>query len=134
LSADEPLDHGGDAAGLTPYDVLLARLGACTSITINVYAEHKQFPLQPIEVTLWHGKIYARDCKDCEINEGKIDGIERAVVLQGDLDESQRTRLLEIADRCPVHRTLLGQFVSIRGSATDGQGLMIFVTAMNRNA
>jgi len=101
---------------------------------IRMYAAHKQLPLQHIEVTLRHDKIFARDCKDCEINKGKIDRIERAIVLQKDLDESQRTRLSKIADRCRVYRTLLRQFVSIRGSATDGQGLMIFVTAMNRNA
>jgi putative redox protein len=85
LSADEPREHGGDDAGLTPYDQLLASLGACISMTIRMLAAHKQLPLQPIEVTLRHDKIYARDCKDCEINEGKIDRIERPIVLQKDL-------------------------------------------------
>ncbi len=106
LVSDEPLDLGGTDAGPTPYDLLVAALGSCTAITLQMYARHKGWPLEGVEVRLTHGKIHARDCADCETKEGRIDRIERGIVLQGALDEAQRARLLEIADRCPVHRTL----------------------------
>ena len=109
LVSDEPLDLGGTDAGPTPYDLLVAALGSCTAITLQMYARHKGWPLEGVEVRLTHGKIHARDCADCETKEGRIDRIEREIVLQGALDAAQRARLLEIADRCPVHRTLTSE-------------------------
>lgn len=104
--ADEPTSVGGFGSGPNPYDLLLAGLGACTSMTIRLYAEHKQLPLRRVSVHLRHAKIYAADCEDCETREGKVDRIEREITLEGDLDAAQRARLMEIADKCPVHRTL----------------------------
>jgi putative redox protein len=109
--ADEPVAAGGGDSGPNPYDFLLAALGACTSMTLRLYAEHKQLPLDRVTVRLRHGRIYAADCETCETKEGKIDQIERAITLEGTLDVSQRARLLEIADKCPVHRTLTSEVV-----------------------
>lgn len=106
LAADEPLDAGGSDLGPNPYDLLLAGLGACTSMTLRLYADHKKWPLERVSVTLSHEKIHAADCADCETKEGKIDRIERSIAIEGPLDETQRRRLLEIAEKCPVHRTL----------------------------
>ncbi|HIC81350.1 MAG TPA: OsmC family peroxiredoxin, partial [Kiloniellaceae bacterium] len=106
LRADEPESYGGLDSGPSPYDLVLAGLGACTSMTIRMYAEHKKLPLEKVRVTLTHGKIHAVDCEECETKEGKIDRIERAIEITGNLDDSQRQRMLAIADRCPVHRTL----------------------------
>ena len=106
LIADEPIDVGGLDSGLSPYDLLLAALGACTSMTLRLYAEQKKLALKRVEVRLRHDRIYANDCAECETKEGLIDHIERVITLEGDLDAAQRARLLEIADKCPVHRTL----------------------------
>ncbi len=106
LIADEPIDVGGLDSGLSPYDLLLAALGACTSMTLRLYADQKKLPLTRVEVRLRHDRIYANDCAECETKEGLIDHIERVITLEGDLDAAQRARLLEIADKCPVHRTL----------------------------
>ncbi|MGI9432530.1 MAG: OsmC family protein, partial [Myxococcota bacterium] len=106
LRADEPRKLGGDDTGPTPYGLLLAALGACTTMTLRMYAKHKKWPLESVDVTLRHDKIHARDCAECETETGKIDRIEKEIALVGPLSEEQRTRLLEIADRCPVHRTL----------------------------
>jgi len=103
LSADEPVAAGGSGTGPNPYDLLLAALGACTSMTLRLYADHKQWPLERVAVHLSHQKIHAADC---ETKEGKIDMIEREIALAGPLDAAQRQRLLEIAEKCPVHRTL----------------------------
>lgn len=106
LVADEPAAAGGSDQGPDPYALLLASLGACTAMTLRMYADRKQLPLQGVTVTLRHAKIHAADCADCETREGKLDRIERDLELSGPLDDAARSRLLEIADKCPVHRTL----------------------------
>ena len=106
LRADEPQSYGGGDTGPTPYDLLLASLGACTAMTLRLYASHKQLPLEHVAVRLRHDKIHARDCADCETAEGSIDRIEREIELVGALDGAQRASLLAIANKCPVHRTL----------------------------
>jgi len=106
LLADEPVKAGGLDSGPGPYDLLLAALGACTSMTVRLYADLKQIPLSRTVVRLRHQKIYAKDCAECETKEGKIDHIDRAITFEGDLTAEQRKRLIEIADKCPVHRTL----------------------------
>jgi uncharacterized OsmC-like protein/pimeloyl-ACP methyl ester carboxylesterase len=111
--ADEPVDVGGLGSGPGPYDLLLAGLGACTAMTLRLYAERKALPLERVTVELTHDRIHAADCESCETKEGMIDRIERAITLRGDLDDEKRRRLLEIADKCPVHRTLTSE-VDIR--------------------
>lgn len=106
LKGDEPESYGGADTGPSPYDFLSAALGSCTVMTINMYARHKQLPLQSVRVDIQHGKIHAEDCMECETPSGKIDRFQRLIWLQGDLSDAERQRLLEIADRCPVHRTL----------------------------
>ena len=107
LKADEPLSFGGTNLGPTPYDLLLMSLGACTSMTMRMYANHKKWPLEDVSIDLYHEKIHAKDCEDCEKADGKIDRIVRKITIVGDqLDETQLNRLMEVADRCPVHRTL----------------------------
>jgi putative redox protein len=106
LVADEPIPVGGANSGPTPYDLLVSALGACTGMTIRMYADRKKLPLDAVTVRLKHSKVHAQDCQDCEEPGSKIDFIEREIELQGDLDQSVRQRLLEIANRCPVHRTL----------------------------
>ena len=106
LLADEPITVGGKDKGLSPYDFLLAGLGACTAMTLRLYAQRKGLPLERVSVSLRHDKIHARDCADCETREGRVDRIERAIALQGGLSEAQRQSLMAIADKCPVHRTL----------------------------
>ena len=106
LIADEPANVGGLDSGPGPYDLLLAALGACTSMTLRLYADRKQLPLTRTQVRLRHSRIYATDCTECETKEGMLDRIERIITLEGDLDAEQRARLMEIADKCPVHRTL----------------------------
>ena len=109
LGADEPVSAGGTNTGPNPYDYLVAALGACTAMTLRLYARQKNWPLQKVHVWLKHDKIHAEDCADCETREGKIDHIDRQIVLDGPLSEEQRQRLLEIADRCPIHRTLTSE-------------------------
>jgi uncharacterized OsmC-like protein len=106
LTADEPTEAGGSDLGPNPYDLLLTALGACTAMTLRLYADHKQWPLERTTVRLSHEKIHAADCADCETKEGKIDRIERTIEIAGPLEAAQRQRLLEIAEKCPVHRTL----------------------------
>jgi putative redox protein len=104
--ADEPVAVGGNGSGPSPYEYLLAALGACTSMTIRLYAEHKKLALRRVSVRLRHDKIHAADCENCETKEGKIDRIDREVTLEGELNADERAKLMEIADKCPVHRTL----------------------------
>lgn len=106
LRADEPVSIGGGNTGPSPYDLLLSGLGACTAMTVRMYANRKKWPLERVVVRLQHAKVHAEDCADCETKAGKIDQIDRVLELTGDLDSEQRDRLLEIADKCPVHRTL----------------------------
>ena len=106
LVADEPLASGGTDTGPNPYDLLIAALGACTSMTVSLYARRKQWPLDEVTVTLRHSKVHAVDCADCETKPAAIDHIERSIELRGALSEEQLTRLLEIANKCPVHKTL----------------------------
>jgi len=109
LSADEPESFGGLGSAPGPYDFLLAGLGACTSMTLRLYAERKEWPLERATVELEHDRMHAKDCKECETKDGKVDRIRRKIVLEGDLDDDQRRRMLEIADKCPVHRTLTSE-------------------------
>jgi putative redox protein len=113
LLADEPSDVGGLDSGPSPYELLLAALGACTAMTLRLYADRKQIPLKRVQVRLRHDRIYAADCADCETKSGMIDRIECAIALEGDLNDEQRVRLMEIAEKCPVHRTLTSE-VDIR--------------------
>lgn len=106
IRADEPRASGGMDTGLSPYDLLAAALGACTAMTIRMYADLKKLPLEQVSVELKHQKIHAKDCESCETREGRVDRIERLIHLQGALDAAQRAKLLEIANKCPVHRTL----------------------------
>ncbi|MBR0824325.1 OsmC family protein [Bradyrhizobium manausense] len=109
LVADEPVAAGGEDAGPGPYDFLLAGLGACTSMTMRLYADRKSLPLDRVTVTLKHSKIYAKDCEECETRDGMLDQIDRVIAMDGNLDAEQRKKLMEIADKCPVHRTLTSE-------------------------
>src|SRR5262245_63866113 len=109
LTADEPRAAGGGDAGPNPYELLLMSLGSCTSMTLRLYAKRKQWPLTRVAVRLRHSRIHAEDCAECETKTGFIDRIDREIVLEGPLDAEQRKRLLQIADMCPVHRTLTSE-------------------------
>ena len=107
--ADEPASAGGTDTGPSPYDFLLAALGACTSMTVSMYARRKTWPLEEVTVHLRHSKIHATDCAECETKEGMLDRIERDIHFVGPLTDEQRAKLLEIANKCPVHRTLTSE-------------------------
>ena len=113
ILADEPLDVGGLDTGPGPYDFLLGALGACTSMTMRLYAERKSIPLERTTVTLKHSRVHAKDCEECETKEGMISRIERTIAMEGDLDAEQRKKLMEIADKCPVHRTLTSEIAIV---------------------
>jgi putative redox protein len=109
---DEPTSLGGDGFGPDPYTLLLAALGSCISMTLKLYARRKNWPLEGVSVRLRQQRIHARDCAECEhTTEGFVQRIERSVTLTGDLTEEQRARLLEIAHKCPVHRTLTSEII-----------------------
>lgn len=118
LVADEPTSVGGGDDGPTPYELLLAALGSCTGMTLRMYADRKDWPLETATVRMTHEKIHATDCEECETESGKLDRITRDVEVTGDLSEDQRQRLLEIANKCPVHRTLHSE-VQVRSSLAD---------------
>jgi len=109
MLADEPAAAGGEDSGPGPYDFVLAGLGACTSMTMRLYADRKSLPLDRLTVTLKHSKIHAEDCAECETRAGMLDQIDRVIAIEGALDADQRKRLMEIADKCPVHRTLTSE-------------------------
>jgi uncharacterized OsmC-like protein len=113
LVADEPASVGGGDAGPDPYDYLLTALGVCTSMTVGFYARRNHLPLEKITVSLWHSRIHARDCEECQTKEGMLDRIDIEVNLSGPLSAEQRAKLLEIAAKCPVHRTLTSE-INIR--------------------
>ena len=122
LVADEPVSVGGTDTGPTPYDLLNASLGACTVMTLRMYADHKKWPLEGATVYLKHGKIHASDCEECETKgDAKIDRIERVLAFEGPLDDAQKRRLMEIADRCPVHRTLHGEINVVTTLKEEGE-------------
>jgi putative redox protein len=116
LRADEPVSYGGGDAAPGPYDYLLIALGVCTSMTIGLYARKKQIPLENITVSLRHSRIHARDCEECETKEGMLDRIDIAIELTGPLTPDQHSRLMAIAAKCPVHRTLKSE-IDIRLNA-----------------
>ena len=118
MLADEPVAAGGEDSGPGPYDFLLSALGACKSMTMRLYADRKSLPLERATVTLSHSKIHAQDCAECETKEGMLDQIDVAIGLEGALDAEQRKRILEIADKCPVHRTLTSE-IRILTKAAD---------------
>jgi putative redox protein len=113
LVADEPVSAGGGDDGPDPYDYLLASLGVCTSMTVGLYARRKQLPLENVTVSLWHSRIYAIDCEECETKEGMLDRIDVEIELTGQLTAEQHAKLMEIAAKCPVHRTLTSE-INIR--------------------
>ena len=121
LVADEPADAGGEDRGPGPYELLLGALGACTAMTLQMYARKKGWPLERVEVRLRHSRIHAEDCDECETKEGFLDEIQKDITVVGPLSDEQRQRLLEIADKCPVNQTLTHE-VRIKGSihAADG--------------
>jgi putative redox protein len=118
LIGDEPERYGGTDSGPSPYDLLSASLGSCTVMTLNMYARRKRLSVDSVRVDVQHGKIHAEDCMDCESDSGKIDHFDRLIHLDGELTAEQRQRMLEIADRCPVHRTLHGE-IKIRSKLQD---------------
>jgi len=120
LVADEPLASGGTDTGPTPYDLLAAALGTCTSMTIAYFARIRKWPLESVTVRVRHSKIHAADCAACDTKEGRIDRLDSSIELRGALSEEQRQELLRIADRCPIHRTLTSE-ISIQTSVSGGE-------------
>ena len=118
LRGDEPVDVGGSDTGPNPYDFLLAALGSCASITVRMYADRKQWPLEGVHIELSYGATHAEDAAACDTETGMITGIEMEISFVGDLSEQQRQRLLEIANKCPVHRTLTSR-IQIRGTLAE---------------
>ncbi len=111
IIADEPITYGGTDKGPTPYDLLSASLGACVGMTLRMYANRKKWPLEAVKVRTKHRKIHAKDCADCDTRGGYIDVFEQELDFSGPLDNGQKQRLMEIAGKCPVHRTLHSEVV-----------------------
>jgi putative redox protein len=109
LVVDEPAAVGGADEGPTPYEMLLAGLGACTAMTLRIYADKRNWPLERAHISLRHRKVHAQDCVDCDTKPARMDVVDRIITLEGALTEEQRAKLLEIAERCPVHQTLQGK-------------------------
>ena len=120
IRADEPVAAGGHDAGANPYELLLAALGSCASITVRMYAERKQWPLEGVHIELSWGQVHAEDCADCDQSFGMVAGIKMEISFRGNLSEVQRQRLIEIANKCPVHRTLSAQVPIRTRAATVG--------------
>ena len=119
LVADEPVNAGGGDAGPDPYDYLLTALGSCTAMTVGFYARRNKLPLEDIKVSLWHSRIYAKDCEECETKQGMLDRMDLEVELTGSLSEAQHAKLMEIAAKCPVHRTLTSEInIRMRAATT----------------
>ena len=119
--ADEPANFGGTEAGPTPYDYLLGALGACTAMTVRMYADRKGWPLESVLVRLAHDRVHAKDCESCETKKGRIDRVQYEIELTGSLDDAQRDKLLEIAEKCPVRRTLTSEvLVESYAAGRDG--------------
>jgi putative redox protein len=118
LVADEPVSAGGGDAGPDPYDYLLSALGVCTAMTVGFYARRNKLPLENITVSLWHSRIHATDCEECETKEGMLDRIDVEIELTGPLSAEQHAKLMDIASKCPVHRTLTSE-INIRLRAAD---------------
>ncbi len=107
LVSDEPLKSGGKDLGPDPYDYLLMALGSCTAITMRMYANRKEWPVEDIYIEMRHNKVHAEDCEDCDDPKARIDKIEKEIIVKGDLDRDQIDRLLEISKKCPVHKTMI---------------------------
>lgn len=123
LAADEPADSGGSDRGPDPYDLLLASLGACTSITLTMYAQREELPLRGVTTRLQHSKVHADDCGDCDSENGKIDWIDLSIELDGPLSDEQRSELLEVAHKCPVHQSLTSEtIIKVQDGDGSGQG------------
>ena len=125
LLSDEPVESGGTNQGQTPYELLLGALGACTAMTISMYARRKGWPLEGVRVELDHERVHARDCEDCEEKDAYLDRFRKVVTVRGPLEETQVARLHEISRRCPVHRTLTGEIriddeIRLAGTEPDG--------------
>ena len=116
--ADEPVSVGGSDAGPDPYDYLLASLGVCTSMTVGLYARRNKWPLENVTVSLWHSRIHARDCEECQTKDGMLDRIDVEVELTGALTSEQHAKLMDVAAKCPVHKTLTSE-INIRLRSAD---------------
>lgn len=109
IISDEPVEFGGEDSGFSPYELLLSALGACKAITMRMFAQRKNYPLERIEIGLTHEKIHAKDCADCESKEGKIDKIDVKIKFTGSLSDDQKKILLDVSQKCPVHKTLTSE-------------------------